>query len=291
MPLHRERGAHDRPHLHLVDLGVQDAEPAAARAQHRVDLAQRLDPGAQALVGLVRPRRGRAGTRAAAGRAAGSSPAGPSIASRMPSKSDCWNGSSLSSAARRPASSRARIISRMTGRRSSPKNMCSVRQRPMPCGAELARPAGVLGRVGVRAHAEAAGVVGPRRDGREVVGHLRRHERHRAVDDQAAAAVDRDLVALGHGRPVHGEPAGRRVDVQAPRRRTRTACPSRARRPRRATSCRRGPSARPAPGSGRGCRQGSSPTAPGSRARRPARAPRRCRRRTPPGRPPRRARR
>ena len=38
-----------------------------------------------------------------------------------------------------PSSSAARIISCTTGSRSSPKNMCSVRQRPMPCGAELAR--------------------------------------------------------------------------------------------------------------------------------------------------------
>ena len=57
----------------------------------------------------------------------------PVIASKMPSKSACWNGRSRSSAARRPASVSARIISCITGSRSSPKNMCSVRQRPMPC--------------------------------------------------------------------------------------------------------------------------------------------------------------
>ena len=50
----------------------------------------------------------------------------------MPSKSDCWNGSSRSSASRRPPSFSARIISWTTGSRFSPKNMCSVRQRPMP---------------------------------------------------------------------------------------------------------------------------------------------------------------
>src|SRR5579862_412552 len=32
----------DRPHLHLVDFGIGDAEPAAAMAEHRVGLVQRL---------------------------------------------------------------------------------------------------------------------------------------------------------------------------------------------------------------------------------------------------------
>ncbi|MCY1238784.1 hypothetical protein D9M72_515410 [compost metagenome] len=47
-------------------------------------------------------------------------------------KSERCIGRSLASAKRRPASSSARIISRMTLMRSSSKNMCSVRQRPMP---------------------------------------------------------------------------------------------------------------------------------------------------------------
>ena len=36
---------HDGPHLHVVDLGERDAEPAAAMAQHRVGLDQRLQAG------------------------------------------------------------------------------------------------------------------------------------------------------------------------------------------------------------------------------------------------------
>src|SRR5207247_907275 len=39
----RARRLHDRPHLHPVDLGIGDPEPAAAVPQHRVGLAQRLD--------------------------------------------------------------------------------------------------------------------------------------------------------------------------------------------------------------------------------------------------------
>ena len=57
----------------------------------------------------------------------------PAIASKMPSKSDCCIGSSRSSAARRPSSFSAMIISRTTGSRSGAMNMCSVRQRPIPC--------------------------------------------------------------------------------------------------------------------------------------------------------------
>ena len=47
-------------------------------------------------------------------------------------KSLRWNGSSLANAARRPASSGAMIIWRTALMRSGSKNMCSVRQRPMP---------------------------------------------------------------------------------------------------------------------------------------------------------------
>ena len=47
-------------------------------------------------------------------------------------KSSRWNGSSWSTAFFRAWTSRAMIISRTIGMRSSPKNMCSVRTRPMP---------------------------------------------------------------------------------------------------------------------------------------------------------------
>ena len=40
---HRQPGAHDRPHLHLVDLGMQDPEAHAARAEHRVRLLELVD--------------------------------------------------------------------------------------------------------------------------------------------------------------------------------------------------------------------------------------------------------
>ena len=53
--------AHDRVDLHLVDLGIQDAEPDPARAEHRVALVDLLHPREQLLelvevVGHLDPR-------------------------------------------------------------------------------------------------------------------------------------------------------------------------------------------------------------------------------------------
>ena len=56
----------------------------------------------------------------------------PAITSKMPIKSLRCSGSSLSSAARRPRSSSARIIWRTAVMRLASKNICSVRHRPMP---------------------------------------------------------------------------------------------------------------------------------------------------------------
>ena len=56
----------------------------------------------------------------------------PSMISNSSTKSARCIGSSLASAARRDFSSSARIISRTAWMRSSSKNMCSVRQSPMP---------------------------------------------------------------------------------------------------------------------------------------------------------------
>ena len=175
----------------------------------------------------------------------------PSIASKMPSKSPCWIGSSSVerrpplSARRRPGSSRC-----TTGSRSSPKNMCSVRQRPMPSAPKLARLGGVGRRVGVGAHARAGA---PRRPSRVIVAEVLAQLRRRPAAPRPSitsprAAVDRDPVALAT------RSCRRRVNVRASasicdrlRSRPRTACPCRARRPPRGRSCRRARSARPAP--------------------------------------------
>ena len=51
-------------------------------------------------------------------------------------------------------SSSARIISRTARIRASSKNMCSVRQRPMPSAPNLTRHARIRRRVGIGAHAK-----------------------------------------------------------------------------------------------------------------------------------------
>ncbi len=63
-------------------------------------------------------------------------------------KSAFWNGAILARATRRPASSSARIISRTAAMRASSKNMCSVRDRPMP---SAPKPRAVLASSGVSA--------------------------------------------------------------------------------------------------------------------------------------------
>src|SRR5262249_34288522 len=53
----RARGADDRTNLHLVDLRPLQAEPAAARPEHRVRLLQLFDAPAHVLVGRLLERR------------------------------------------------------------------------------------------------------------------------------------------------------------------------------------------------------------------------------------------
>ena len=136
---------------------------------------QRADARAHALV--ASPPRAAAGTRAAAGRAGGSSPAGRPSPRRSPRSRPA--GAAAAGRARRGARPRpsARIISCTTGSRSSPKNMCSVRQRPMPSAPNSRALAASLGRVGVRAHLQPAQLVGPAEDRLEVLVDLRRDER------------------------------------------------------------------------------------------------------------------
>ena len=180
-----------------------------------------------------------------------------------------------------PRSSAARIISCTIGQPVRRHEHVLGAAEADALGAELARLGGVLGRVGVRAHAQPAELVRPAEDRLEVLVDRGRDERHRADDHPARAAVDREQVALAQlvRRRCVTRPRRRRRS-RAPRSRRRTACPSRARRPPRARSSRRAPSGRPARGSGRGCRRASSPSGRGRTSSPGAcRAPRRGRRR------------
>ena len=100
----------------------------------------------------------------------------PSIASRTATKSARCATRSSSSASSSSASVEARIILRTIGRRSSARNMCSVRQRPMPSAPRRRGVVGVGSVVGVCAHPEAAraDLVGPRQQRLELGRRARR---------------------------------------------------------------------------------------------------------------------
>ena len=84
--------------------------------------------------------------------------------------------------------------------RSASKNMCSVRQRPMPSAPKRARRARIGGRLGVGAHLQPAHLVGPAHQRREIAGELRLDRRHLAQHHLAGRAVDGDDVAVLHDR-------------------------------------------------------------------------------------------
>ena len=84
-----------------------------------------------------------------------------------------------------------------------------------PLGAELARPARVLGSVGVRADVQPAQLVGPGEHGPEVLAHLGIDEQHVVGGDAARGSVDGHDVALAqHGSAVEAHLAGADVDLQ-----------------------------------------------------------------------------
>ena len=104
---------------------------------------------------------------------------------------------------------------------------------PDALGAEAARHLRVVREVGVGAHAERAELVGPPEHDLERPARLRRDHRHRAEDDLAGGAVDRDHVALAHDRVAVARNCCPARRSRARSRRTPPACPCRARRPRR----------------------------------------------------------
>ena len=176
---------------------------------------------------------------------------------RISVKSWRCSGSSSASAASRPASSSARI-SRSTSSRRGPRNMCSVRHSPMPCGAEPRARAASSGvsafartsrrrtasawseHEGDRLHEAPCLLWCPRRlrgGGRtEGVG-----DRDGAEEHLAGGAVDGHHVTLGEGgAAADPDPSLLDVDLELARRRRRRCGPCRGPRRPRARSCRRG---------------------------------------------------
>ena len=149
-------------------------------------------------------------------------------------KSCRCSGSSASSAVSRAADRFARIRVSISSRRS-PRNMCSVRHRPMPCAPSLRAR---IASSGVSAFARTPSrrtasawvsnrstaltsadglLVGAGNGGDsllDVALHRRRHDRHRADVDLAGRAVDADLLALLDHGLADGDRLGGDVDVE-----------------------------------------------------------------------------
>ena len=132
----------------------------------------------------------------------------PSIASKMPTKScllerlELGQGRLAARLRRRPGSS-----SRMATMRSSPKNMCSVRHRPIPSAPNsraLAASSGVSALVRIFSVRTLSAQVISVAKSPEIVGV---DGRHLADHDVAGRAVDREEVAGLDGMPGDGDRA------------------------------------------------------------------------------------
>ena len=232
------RGARDRAHLHLVDLRPLDAEPAAARPEHRVRLVQRLDPLAHALVGRVLEIREELVQRRV--EQPDRRPAGPPSPRRCPRSRTAGTGAAGRAPSRRPVlvGGEDHLLHDREPLLAEEHVLGAAEADPL--GAELARLRGVLGRVGVRAHL-AGGA--PRRPSRGCVSKSSLIcGGTSSTSPTMTRPVPPSIVIMSPSRrswsPMRSvaRPACR---SRAPRSRRRTACPCRARRRPRARSCRR----------------------------------------------------
>ena len=198
------RGADDRPHLHLVDLGEDQADAAAAHAEHRVCLLEHANALAHVLVRRLLERR-------------------QELVQRGVEQADRHGEPDH----RLEDPLEVRLLHREDAVERRAAAVDGVREDHLPhhgqpilghehvlgaakadaLRAELARLRGVLGRIGVRPDAQPPEPVRPAEDRLEVLVDLRRHERHLTEDHAAGTAVDRQhvflpqLVAVEDGAP------------------------------------------------------------------------------------------
>ena len=227
----RRRGLDDRPHLHRVDRRIEDRQPRRpafpASGSPRADRGPAPASGSRSLDLLCRwravasSRRARpgsarpGGTRAAAGRAAGSSPAARHLPEdplevgtlQLPEAGQRASGNARPPPSRRSSvtirrrlarrcarrhSSAATNISFTSRSRSAPKNMCSVRQRPIPSAPKERARAASAGASALARTRRRAQLVGPRSTVLNSIRDLRRDQRHVIERDRARRPVDRD---------------------------------------------------------------------------------------------------
>ncbi len=225
VPARRERAAHDRAHLHHVDLGVHEREAAPARAEHRVRLVQLADARVDALEPVVLGARRRPleldGERDGVGQ---------ELVQRRVEQPDrdrqarhrAQDALEVGLLHRQETLER-RLAALLVARHD---HLADDRQallrhehvlgaaEPDALGAEAACALGVLGRVGVGADAQAPPLVRPGADREEVLRDDGGDERDRAEDQLAGAAVDRDHVALADDHVADRERAVLLVDAR-----------------------------------------------------------------------------
>ena len=202
-------GAHDRPHLHLVDLGEDQPHAAAPHAEHRVRLLEHANPLAHVLVDGLLER-------------------GQELVERRIEQPDRHRhaGHRAEDAlevrllhGENPLQGGAAAVGRV-GEDHLPHHRQPLLDHEHvlgaaeadPLRAELARLGGILGRVGVRADGEPTKPVSPLEHRLEVLVDLRRHEGNLAEDHAARAPVDRQQIALRELMAVDVRDAGLDVD-------------------------------------------------------------------------------
>ena len=208
--LARRRG--DGAHLHLVDLGIRDAEAAAAVAQHGIELAQRLERRPHG--GRVRTER----TRQLANVLVG---VRQELVQRRIQQADrdgqavhgLEDAHEVSALKRQKLGQRTgallgaggedHLLHRQDSRRLEEHVLGAAQADAL--GPELPRHPRVLRRVHVRAHLDRAQPVGPAHELGESAAELRHHRRQAAQHHLALRAVEGDLIAGAQGASIHAE--------------------------------------------------------------------------------------
>ena len=196
----RERGLEDRAGLHLVNLRIGDAEPAAAMAEHRVRLGQLGERGGAS---PRHPMPSASATSANSSSACGRNSCSGGSSRRMVTGSPAMIAEQLDEIV---ALGRQQLVERAAAARlvlgqdhlAHSADPLGVEEHMLGAaeadalGAELARGFGVERRLGIGAHASRRLWSAQSISVREIAGQLRLDRRHRAEQDLAGRAVERD---------------------------------------------------------------------------------------------------
>ena len=206
----------DRAALHFRNLRIRDSKPAATMSEHRIEFVQLFHALEQFFLSLqflaasrvlclaarrLRPSipRASAGTRASGGSSSRIVTGSPSIALKQTFEVGALERqAACSDASGVRLRCSTRIIFWTCGSRSSAKNMCSVRQSPMPSAPNFRATCGVARNVGIRADSQPANLVGHRHEvGETHRWRIRIDGGNLAFEDSSTGtAFERDPVAF-----------------------------------------------------------------------------------------------